>query len=59
MRTGAGRSLVPAWALANATHWEEGAMTNPDIPHPGLRCFPFGLGIMELFSPRIAPALAG
>ena len=43
MRTGAGRSLVPAWALANATHWEEGAMTNPDIPHPGLRASPSAL----------------
>jgi hypothetical protein len=35
---------VPASALVNATHWEEGAMTSPDIPHPAMRGFPFGLG---------------
>ena len=39
--------VVPASALANATHWEEGAMTNPDIPHPAMRGFAFGLGLAD------------
>ena len=42
---------MPASALANATHWEEGAMTNPDTPRPAMRGFPFGLGKMLPFSP--------
>ena len=33
MRTRAGSSLLPVPVLAKATHWEEGAMTNPDIAH--------------------------
>ena len=33
-------------------------MTNPDIPHPAMRGFPFGLGKMLPFSPSSIPALA-
>ena len=36
MRTRAGSSLLPAPVLAKATHWEEGAMTNPDIAHTAI-----------------------
>ena len=36
MRTETGSSHLPAPALAKATHWEEGAMTNPDIAHPAI-----------------------
>ncbi len=36
MRAGAGSSHLPAPTLANATHWEEGAMTNPNIAHPAI-----------------------
>jgi hypothetical protein len=32
-------------------------MTNPDIPHPGMRGFTFGLGLLP-FSPSSMPALA-
>ena len=28
-------------------------MTNPDIPHPAMRGFPFGLGKILPFSPKI------
>ena len=58
MRTGAGSSHLPAPTLANATHWEEGAMTNPDIAHPSIRGFPFGLGLMLPFSPSLGNPLA-
>ena len=36
MRTGAGSSHLPAPILAKATHWEEDAMANPNIAHPGI-----------------------
>ena len=36
MRTETGSSHLPAPALAKATHWEEGAMTNPNIAHPAI-----------------------
>ena len=42
MRTGAGSSRLPAPALAKATQWEEGAMTNRNIAHSAMRGFPFG-----------------
>ena len=45
-----GREFTPSGPdTCHAAHWEEGAMTNPDIPHPAMRGFPFGLGKMLRF----------
>jgi len=52
MRTGAGSSLLPTPALAKATHWEEGAMTTPNMAHSGHSARMHGIG-------ETMPALLG